>query len=29
MGDFKEHGVMLYLDKILYKAFIKLQADKG
>ncbi|MEM3880153.1 MAG: hypothetical protein QXD19_00220 [Candidatus Bathyarchaeia archaeon] len=25
---FREHGVMLYLDKTLYKAFIKLQADK-
>jgi len=29
MGNFKEHGVMLFLDKILYTAFIKLQADKG
>jgi len=29
MGDFREHGVMLYLDKVLYKAFIRLQADKG
>jgi len=29
MGDFREHGVMLYLDKTLYKAFIRLQADKG
>lgn len=29
MGDFREHGVMLYLDKTLYRAFIKLQADKG
>ena len=26
---FREHGVMLYLDKALYKAFIRLQADKG
>ena len=26
---FKEHGVMLYLTKDLYTAFIKLQADKG
>jgi len=26
---FREHGIMLYLDKTLYKAFIKLQADKG
>jgi hypothetical protein len=26
--SFKEHGVMLYLDKTLYKAFIRLQADK-
>lgn len=25
---FREHGVMLYLDKTLYKAFIRLQADK-
>ena len=29
MGDFKEHGIMLYLDKVLYRAFIKLQAEKG
>lgn len=29
MGDFREHGVMMYLDKTLYKAFIRLQADKG
>ena len=28
MGDFREHGVMLYLDRELYRAFIKLQADK-
>lgn len=28
MGDFREHGVMLYLDRTLYRAFIKLQADK-
>jgi hypothetical protein len=26
--SFKEHGVMLYLDRKLYKAFIRLQADK-
>ncbi len=25
---FKEHGLMIYLDKDLYRAFIKLQADK-
>jgi len=29
MGDFREHGVLLYLDKTLYKAFIRLQADRG
>jgi len=29
LGNFKEHGVMLYLTKELYKGFIKLQADKG
>jgi len=29
MGNFREHGVLLYLDKTLYKAFIKLQADKN
>ena len=29
MGEFKEWGVMLYLDKPLYKAFIRFQADKG
>jgi hypothetical protein len=29
MGDFREHGVRLYLDKVLYKAFIRLQADRG
>jgi len=28
MGQFREHGVMLYLDRELYRAFIKLQADK-
>ena len=28
MGNFKEHGVMLYLSKELYSAWIKLQADK-
>lgn len=27
--SFKEHGLMLYLDKQEYLAFIKLQADKG
>jgi hypothetical protein len=27
--SFHEHGVLIYLDKDLYKAFIKLQADKG
>jgi hypothetical protein len=26
---FREHGVMLFLSKDLYTAFIKLQADKG
>jgi len=29
MGDFREHGVMLYLDRELYTAFIRLQADKN
>lgn len=29
MGKFKEHGIMLYLDRELYLAFIKLQAEKG
>lgn len=29
MGDFREHGVLIYLDKNLYMAFIRLQADKG
>jgi Zn-dependent protease with chaperone function len=29
MGDFKEHCLRLYLDKTLYKAFVRLQADKG
>lgn len=29
MGDFREHGVMLYLDKTEYLGFIKCQADKG
>jgi hypothetical protein len=29
MGDFREHGVKLFLDKELYTAFIRLQADKG
>ena len=29
MGDFREHGVMLYLSKDLYIAFIRLQADRG
>lgn len=28
MGKFQEHGVMLFLDRELYLAFIKLQADK-
>jgi hypothetical protein len=28
-GTFHEHGLLLYLDKELYKAFIKLQADRG
>ena len=26
---FREHGIMLYLDKIEYSGFIKLQADKN
>jgi hypothetical protein len=29
MGNFKEHGLMLYLSPPLYLGFIKLQADKG
>ena len=29
MGDFKEHGLLLYLTPSLYMAFIKLQGDKG
>ena len=29
MGSFREHGVMLYLDKAEYVGFIKCQADKG
>jgi len=29
MMGFREHGVMLYLDSILYLSFIKLQADKS
>lgn len=29
MGDFREHGLMLYLGKDAYLGFIKLQADKG
>ncbi len=29
MRGFKEHGLMLFLGKPLYNAFIKLQADKG
>ncbi|MCW3985916.1 MAG: hypothetical protein NWE91_05860 [Candidatus Bathyarchaeota archaeon] len=29
MGNFREHGVMLYLSKPLYVGFIRLQADKG
>ncbi len=28
MGDFREHGVLMYLDKELYTAFIRLQADR-
>lgn len=28
-GTFHEHGLLLYLDKDLYKAFIKLQADRN
>jgi hypothetical protein len=27
-GGFKEHGVMMYLSKDLYRGFIKLQGDK-
>lgn len=26
--SFKEHGILLYLDKELYRAFIRLQADR-
>jgi len=29
LGNFREHGVMLYLSKPLYVGFIRLQADKG
>lgn len=29
MGNFKEHGVMLYLSKDLYSGWIKLQAEKN
>ena len=29
MGNFKEHGLLLYLTPSLYLAFIKLQGDKG
>jgi hypothetical protein len=29
MGDFKEHGVLIYMNTDLYVAFIRLQADKG
>ena len=29
MGDFKEHGLVLYLSRESYLGFIKLQADKG
>jgi len=29
MGKFKEHGVMIYLDRELYLGFIRLQAEKG
>lgn len=28
MGEFREHGLMLYLGPQLYSAFIRLQADK-
>lgn len=27
-GSFHEHGILLYLDRDLYRAFIKLQADR-
>jgi hypothetical protein len=29
LGNFKEHGVLIYLSKDLYNGFIRLQADKG
>lgn len=29
MGSFREHGVLIYLSKDLYKGYIRLQADKG
>lgn len=29
MGDFKEHGLLLYLSPDLYVAFIRLQGDRG
>ena len=29
MGDFRDHGLMLYLGKPAYLGFIKLQADKS
>jgi hypothetical protein len=29
MGNFREHGLMLFLSPSLYMAFIKLQGDKG
>jgi len=29
MTNFREHGVPIYLDRELYVAFIKLQADRG
>lgn len=28
-GSFHEHGILLYLDRDLYRAFIKLQADRN
>ena len=29
MGNFREHGILIYLSKELYSGFIRLQADKG
>jgi len=29
MGNFREHGVLIYLSNELYLGFVKLQADKG